>query len=72
MVAIASPAEYSSEVPPISIVIDAALTHLLKSEQNIEDARGEYNLKMIQAIANTSVIGGLISLGLSGSGELRR
>ncbi|ELY73667.1 hypothetical protein C488_12733 [Natrinema pellirubrum DSM 15624] len=43
--------------PPMSVVIDAALTHLVESEQNIDDARGEYDPETIQAIANTSVIG---------------
>ncbi|MFP8957159.1 hypothetical protein ACLI4Y_10545 [Natrialbaceae archaeon A-CW3] len=43
--------------PPMSVVIDAALQHLLESEQNIQDARGEYDPETIQSIANTSVIG---------------
>ena len=43
--------------PPMSVVIGAARTHLLESEQNIQDARGEYDPETIQAIANTSVIG---------------
>lgn len=43
--------------PPMSVVIDAALTHLLESEENIQHARGEYDPETIQAIANTSVIG---------------
>ncbi|QCS44094.1 hypothetical protein [Natrinema versiforme] len=43
--------------PPMSVVIDAALTHLLESEENIDDARGEYDPETIQMIANTSVIG---------------
>ena len=43
--------------PPMSVVIDAALTHLLESEQNIDDARGEFDPETIQAIGNTSVIG---------------
>jgi len=43
--------------PPMSVVIDAALQHLLESKQNIDDARGEYDPETIQAIANTSVIG---------------
>lgn len=45
------------EGPPMSVVIDAALTHLLESKQNIDDARGEYNPETIQMIANTSVLG---------------
>ncbi|WIV67097.1 DUF7386 family protein [Natrialbaceae archaeon AArc-T1-2] len=43
--------------PPMSVVIDAALTHLLESEQNIQNARDEYDPETIQAIANTSVLG---------------
>jgi hypothetical protein len=43
--------------PPMSVVIDAALAHLLESERNIDDARGEFDPETIQAIANTSVIG---------------
>ncbi len=43
--------------PPMSVVIDAALTHLLESEQNIQDARGKVDPETIQAIANTSVLG---------------
>ena len=39
----------------MSVVIDAALQHLLESEQNILDARGEFDPETIQAIANTSV-----------------
>ena len=43
--------------PPMSVVIDAALQHLLESKENIDDARSEYDPETIQAIANTSVIG---------------
>ncbi|WP_276252974.1 DUF7386 family protein [Halomontanus rarus] len=43
--------------PPMSVVIDAALTHLLESENNIQNARGEFDPETIQTIANTSVIG---------------
>ena len=42
--------------PPRSEVIDAALTHLIESEQNIDDARGEYPPGTVQEIANTSVL----------------
>ena len=41
----------------MSVVIDAALAHLLESKANIDDARDEYDPETIQAIANTSVIG---------------
>ncbi|WP_265109749.1 DUF7386 family protein [Halosolutus halophilus] len=43
--------------PTMSVVIDAALQHLLESEQNVQDARGEFDPETIQTIANTSVIG---------------
>ena len=43
--------------PPMSVVIDAAIAHLLESEQNIQDARGEFNPETIQELCNTSVIG---------------
>ena len=41
----------------MSVVIDAALQHLLESKENIDDVRGECDPETIQAIANTSVIG---------------
>ncbi|WP_222915056.1 hypothetical protein [Natrinema sp. SYSU A 869] len=50
-------AEDEYDDPPMSVVIDAALTHLVESEQNIDDARGEINPEVIQTVANTSVIG---------------
>jgi Arc/MetJ-type ribon-helix-helix transcriptional regulator len=43
--------------PPMSDVIDAALTHLIESEQNIDDARDDHDPRVIQEIANTSVLG---------------
>jgi hypothetical protein len=43
--------------PPMSEVIDAALTHLIESKRNIDDARDDYDPRTIQAIANTSVLG---------------
>jgi hypothetical protein len=42
--------------PPRSDVIDAALTHLIQSKQNIDDARGEVSPETIQKIANTDVL----------------
>ncbi|AXG11656.1 DUF7386 family protein [Haloplanus rubicundus] len=42
--------------PPRSDVIDAALTHLIQSKQNIDDARGEVDPVTIQKIANTDVL----------------
>ncbi|WP_247001523.1 DUF7386 family protein [Halosolutus gelatinilyticus] len=41
----------------MSTAIDAALPHLLESEQNIQDAPGEYGPETIQDLCNTSVIG---------------
>ncbi|MFC6764804.1 DUF7386 family protein [Natrinema soli] len=42
---------------PTSDVIDAALTHLIESKQNIQDARDEHPPHVIQEIATTSVVG---------------
>ncbi|WP_138006545.1 DUF7386 family protein [Halalkalirubrum salinum] len=42
--------------PPTSDVIDAALTHLIESKENIEDARGDLDPTSIQRF-NTSVLG---------------
>lgn len=42
--------------PPRSDVIDAALTHLIQSKQNVEDARGEIDPETIQQLANTDVL----------------
>jgi hypothetical protein len=42
--------------PPRSDVIDAALTHLIQSKQNVEDARGDMNPETIQRLANTDVL----------------
>ncbi|MBP1921835.1 hypothetical protein J2751_000832 [Halorubrum alkaliphilum] len=43
--------------PPMSVVIDAALAHLVESEENIRDARDEYEPVLIQELCNTSVLG---------------
>jgi Arc/MetJ-type ribon-helix-helix transcriptional regulator len=43
--------------PPTSDVIDAALTHLIESKRNIDDAREDHDPRVIQDIANTSVLG---------------
>lgn len=43
--------------PPMSDVIDAALTHLIESHENIQEARGEIEPTTIQELCNTSVIG---------------
>lgn len=42
--------------PPMSVVIDAALTNLIEHEQNLNDARKEINPELVQRF-NTSVIG---------------
>ena len=42
--------------PPMSVVIDAALAHLVESEQNMRDARDELDPATIQRF-NTGVIG---------------
>lgn len=42
--------------PPMSVVIDAALAHLIQSEANIRDARAELSPKTIQHF-NTEVLG---------------
>lgn len=42
--------------PPMSDVIDAALTHLIESERNMQQAREEYDPETIQSISNTSVL----------------
>ena len=43
--------------PPMSVVIDAALAHLVESEENIRDARSKYDPVTIQELCNTSVVG---------------
>jgi hypothetical protein len=43
--------------PPRSVVIDAALTHLIESEENIREARDEVDPTVIQTVGNTSVLG---------------
>jgi uncharacterized protein (DUF1778 family) len=42
--------------PPMSVVIDAALTHLIESRENIDAARDDLDPKTIQRF-NTEVIG---------------
>lgn len=43
--------------PPMSDVIDAALTHLIESQENLESARDEYPPQTVQNCCNTSVLG---------------
>jgi hypothetical protein len=42
---------------PTANVIDAALTHLIESKTNLNEAREEHDPRTIQAIVNTSVLG---------------
>jgi hypothetical protein len=42
--------------PPMSDVIDAALTHLVESKENIEDVRDRYPPQEIKQCCNTSVL----------------
>ena len=42
--------------PPMSVVIDAALAHLIQSEENFREARNEMDPVTIQQF-NTNVIG---------------
>ena len=42
--------------PPNSVVIDAALTHLIESQENLEEVRAELDPTIIQQF-NTSVLG---------------
>ncbi|RAW46899.1 hypothetical protein DQW50_00455 [Halorubrum sp. 48-1-W] len=42
--------------PPMSVVIDAALAHLIESEENIRDARDKLDPATIQQF-NTDVLG---------------
>ncbi|AVP39972.1 hypothetical protein HOV17_gp08 [Halorubrum pleomorphic virus 9] len=42
--------------PPMSVVIDAALAHLIQSEANIREARDEIDPTIIQRF-NTDVLG---------------
>ncbi|OYR80251.1 hypothetical protein DJ71_15260 [Halorubrum sp. E3] len=46
----------SDDDPPMSVVIDAALAHLIQSEENIREARDELNPGTIQQF-NTDVLG---------------
>jgi hypothetical protein len=43
--------------PPRSDIIDAALTHLIESQQNLEDVRDQYPAQTVKDCSNTSVIG---------------
>ncbi|RDZ39350.1 hypothetical protein C5B86_19455 [Haloferax sp. Atlit-19N] len=42
--------------PPMSDVIDAALTHLVESQENLEDVRDRYPPQTVKDCCNTSVL----------------
>jgi hypothetical protein len=46
-----------SDDPPMSDVIDAALTHLIESAENLEDVRDRYPPQEVKDCCNTSVLG---------------
>jgi len=46
-----------SDDPPMSDVIDAALTHLVESQDNLEDVRDRYPPAEVKDCCNTSVLG---------------
>jgi hypothetical protein len=46
-----------SDEPPRSDVIDAALTHLIESEENLEGVRDKYPPQTVKDCCNTSVLG---------------
>ncbi len=45
-----------SDDPPMSDVIDAALTHLIESHENLEDVRDRYPPQEVKDCCNTSVL----------------
>ncbi|GGC52316.1 DUF7386 family protein [Haloferax sulfurifontis] len=47
----------TSDDPPRSDVIDAALTHLIESYENLEGVRDEYPPQTVKQCCNTSVLG---------------
>jgi len=42
--------------PPMSDVLDAALTHLVESEENLQDVRDRYPPQTVKDCCNTSVL----------------
>ncbi|WP_117592800.1 DUF7386 family protein [Haloprofundus halophilus] len=46
-----------SDDPPMSVVIDAALTHLVQSRDNLEDVRDQYPPQTVKHCCNTDVVG---------------
>ncbi|WP_345784711.1 hypothetical protein [Haloferax sp. S2CR25] len=47
----------ASDDPPRSDVIDAALTHLIESYENLEEVRDAYPPQTVKDCCNTSVLG---------------
>jgi len=47
----------SEDDPPRSDVIDAALTHLIESQMNLNDVRDKYPPRQVKDCCNTSVLG---------------
>ncbi|WP_408959430.1 hypothetical protein [Natrinema sp. 74] len=45
-----------SDDPPMSDVIDAALTHLIESRENLDDVRDQYPPQTVKECCNTSVL----------------
>lgn len=45
-----------SDDSPMSDVIDAALTHLIESHENLEDVRDRYPPQTVKGCCNTSVL----------------
>ncbi|RYJ13396.1 hypothetical protein ELS19_05065 [Halogeometricum borinquense] len=43
--------------PPRSVGIDAALTHLIESYENLENVQNEYSPETVKKCCNTSVMG---------------
>jgi len=43
--------------PPMADVLDAALTHLIESRENLEESRDEHPPQIVKDCCNTSVIG---------------
>lgn len=50
-------ADGADDDPPRSDVIDAALTHLIESQENLEDVRDKYPPQEVKDCCNTSVLG---------------
>ncbi|AUV80659.1 hypothetical protein C2R22_02470 [Salinigranum rubrum] len=43
--------------PPMSVVLDAALTHLVESHENLVEVRDRYPPQEVKNCCNTSVLG---------------